>query len=109
MYMKYHDWDEDKNMKLIQERGVSFEMCLALISQNNILATVQNKAPYEHQSVYVLNLEGYIYLVPFVEDMEKIFLKTIIPSRKATKKYLETVTIKDSQKNEKYKKNKTER
>ena len=86
--MKYHDWDEDKNIKLIQERGVSFEMCLAHIEQGKILDIIENKTPYEHQRVYVLEMDEYIYYVPFVEDKEKIFLKTIIPSRKATKKYL---------------------
>ncbi len=82
--MKYHDWDEEKNKKLIEERGISFEMCMALIEKDKILAKVQNKAPYEHQQIYVLSINDYIHLVPFVEDDEKIFLKTIIPSRKAT-------------------------
>lgn len=86
--MKYHDWDEDKNKKLIEERGISFEMCMVLAEKDKILVKVQNKAPYGHQQVYVLSIDDYIYLVPFVEDNEKIFLKTIIPSRKATKKYI---------------------
>ena len=90
MYMKYHDWDEEKNKKLIQERGVSFEMCLAYIEQGGILDIIENRTPYEHQSVYVLEMDEYVYYVPFVEDEEKIFLKTIIPSRKATKKYLKS-------------------
>lgn len=86
--MKYHDWDEEKNIKLIQERGVSFEMCLTHIEQGKILDIIENKTPYEHQCVYVLEMDEYVYYIPFVEDKEKIFLKTIIPSRKATKKYL---------------------
>lgn len=86
--MKYHDWDEEKNLKLIQEGGVSFEMCLAHIEQGQILDIIDNKTPYEHQRVYVLEVDEYVYYVPFVEDNEKIFLKTIIPSRKATKQYL---------------------
>lgn len=88
--MKYHDWNEEKNLKLIQERGVSFEMCLAHIEQGKILDIIENKTPYEHQNVYVLEMDEYVYYVPFVEDKEKIFLKTIIPSRKATKKYLKS-------------------
>ncbi len=86
--MKYHDWDEAKNVKLIQERGVSFEMCLALIERGKILDIIENKTPYEHQRIYVLEIEEYAYYVPFVEDEDKFLLKTIIPSRKATKKYL---------------------
>ena len=86
--MKYIDWDPEKNKKLIKERGVSFEVCLAYIEQGNILDIVINKTPYEHQFVYVLEIDNYVYYVPFVEDEKKIFLKTIIPSRKATKKYL---------------------
>ncbi|MBI5400704.1 MAG: BrnT family toxin [Candidatus Yonathbacteria bacterium] len=86
--MKYHDWDEEKNLKLIQERGVSFEICLAHIEQGKILDIIENKTPYEHQRVYVLEMDEYVYYVPFVEDKEKVFLKTIISSRKATKKYL---------------------
>lgn len=86
--MKYFDWSAEKNKKLIKERGVSFEMCLVQIEQGNVLDIIKNKTPYEHQSVYVIEIEEYIYYVPFVEDEEKIFFKTIIPSRKATKKYL---------------------
>lgn len=86
--MKYFDWNPEKNKKLIKERGISFEMCLVYIEQGKILDIINNKTPHEHQFVYVLEIEEYVYYVPFVEDEEKIFLKTIIPSRKATKKYL---------------------
>lgn len=86
--MKYFDWDPEKNKKLIKERGISFEICLVCIEQGNVLDIIKNKTPYQHQSVYVIEIEGYVYYVPFVEDAEKIFLKTIIPNRKATKKYL---------------------
>ena len=88
--MKYFDWNPEKNKKLIKERGISFEICLVYIEQGKILDIIENKNPYEHQFVYVLEIEEYIYYVPFVEDEEKIFLKTIIPSRKATKKYLKS-------------------
>ncbi|HBB44317.1 MAG: hypothetical protein UW27_C0010G0035 [Parcubacteria group bacterium GW2011_GWA1_44_13] len=86
--MKYFDWNPEKNRKLIKERGISFEICLVYIEQGKILDIIENKNPYEHQFVYVIEIDEYIYYVPFVEDEEKIFLKTIIPSRKATKKYL---------------------
>lgn len=88
--MKYYDWSTEKNEALQKERGISFEMCMAYIERGEIVDIVENKSPYEHQLVYVLNIDDYIYYVPFVEDDEKIFLKTIIPSRKATKKYLNT-------------------
>lgn len=87
---KYFDWDTEKNKKLIKERGVSFEMCLVCTEQGNILDIINNKTPYEHQFVYVIEIDEYVYYVPFVEDEEKIFLKTIIPSRKATKRYLKS-------------------
>ncbi|MBT9164733.1 MAG: hypothetical protein DDT23_00738 [candidate division WS2 bacterium] len=88
--MKYFDWNPEKNKKLIKERGISFEICLVHIEQGKILDIISNKTPYQHQFVYVLEIEGYVYYVPFVEDSEKIFLKTIIPSRKANKKYLKS-------------------
>lgn len=86
--MQYFDWSPEKNKKLIKERGISFEMCLVYIEQGKILDIIENKAPYEHQFVYVLEIDEYVYYVPFVEDDKKIFLKTIIPNRKATRKYL---------------------
>ena len=86
--MQYFDWDPEKNKKLIKERGVSFEICLVYIEQGKILDIIKNKDPYQHQFVYVIEIDEYVYYIPFVEDKERIFLKTIIPSRKATKKYL---------------------
>jgi len=75
--MKYHSWNNDKNEKLKQERGISFEDVIYYIEH------------YPGQRIYVLEINKYVYLVPFVETDNEIFLKTIIPSRKATKKYLE--------------------
>lgn len=85
--MRYIDWDPAKNAKLIKERGVSFEMCLIRIEQEEVLDILDNRN-YPHQKIFVLEIEGYAYLVPFVEDRDGIFLKTIIPSRKFTKRYL---------------------
>lgn len=85
--MKYINWNQTKNIKLIKERGVSFEMCLVKIEQKEVLDILDNHN-YPHQKIFVLEMESYVYLIPFVEDDEKIFLKTIIPSRKFTKKYL---------------------
>jgi len=86
--MKHLDWDEAKNRKLMAERGVSFEQCAVRIESGQVLVVRKNKSPYEHQQVYVIEIDAYVYLIPSVEDEEKIFLKTIIPSRKATKEFL---------------------
>lgn len=88
--MKPYDWDEAKNAKLKSERSVSFEDILNAIDEDRILETIEhpNKLRYGHQKIYVIRIEEYAYLVPFVEDDKKIFLKTIIPSRKATRRYL---------------------
>lgn len=84
------DWDNDKNQKLISSRGVSFEEVIAIIENGNVLDIIEhpNQEKYSHQKMYVVEIDGYAYLVPFVRNKNKIFLKTIIPNRKATKKYL---------------------
>lgn len=88
--MRYFDWDARKNERLIQERGISFEEVLIAVAGGYLLDIVEhsNKVKYPNQRVFIVQIEEYAYLVPFVEDEEKIFLKTIIPSRKATKKYI---------------------
>ncbi len=88
--MKYFDWDNAKNEKLKSERGVGFEDVIMAIEAGDILDILENanKEKYPNQKVFVIKIEEYVFIVPFVEDEEKVFLKTIIPSRKATKKYL---------------------
>ena len=86
--MKYFEWNEEKNKKLLQERGISFEICITYLQNGYLLDTVKNNPPREHQDVYIIEIEGYAFKVPFVDDGDKIFLKTIYPSHKATKKYL---------------------
>jgi len=88
--MKYFDWDEKKNLKLKQERDIGFEEALVAIEKGGILDIVEHpqKRKYPGQKILVVVIAGYVYLIPFVEDREKIFLKTIIPSRKATKRYI---------------------
>jgi uncharacterized DUF497 family protein len=86
--VKYIDWDDTKNQWLIANRGISFDVCMAYIEQGDYLDVVDNHSPYEHQKVFIINIDGYVYEVPFVEDDEKIFLKTAYPSRVATNKYL---------------------
>ncbi len=85
--MKYFNWNSEKNKKLIKERGVSFEICLVKIESKDVLDILDN-INYPNQKLFVLEIEGYVYLVPFIENEDEIFLKTIIPSRKFTKKYL---------------------
>lgn len=88
--MKYFDWSEEKNKILMQEREVSFEMVVVCIQEGNIVDKIKhpNQNKYAHQYIYIINIDDYIYAVPFVEDDEKIFFKTIIPSRKLTRQYL---------------------
>lgn len=88
--MKRHDWSEEKNQPLQQERDITIEDVLFQIESGSLIGIIPhpNQEDYSHQKVYIVNIDDYIYLVPFVEDDEKVYMKTIIPSRKATKKYL---------------------
>ncbi len=85
--MKYINWNFEKNKKLIEERNILFEMCLLKIQSEEILDILYNKN-YPKKKIFVLEIKNYIYLIPFIETDEEVFLKTIIPSRKFTKKYL---------------------
>jgi len=88
--MKYFDWSIGKNQKLKQERDVSFEDVLIAFDEGRLLAVVEhpNQSVYPNQKIFIIEIVRYAYLVPFIEDGEKIFLKTIIPNRKATKQYI---------------------
>ncbi|MGH9199378.1 MAG: BrnT family toxin [Acidimicrobiia bacterium] len=88
--MKYFDWDDAKNAKLRKERGIGFEDIVFHIERGNLLDILEHPNPerYAGQRIFVAQREEYVYLVPFVEVEHTIFLKTIIPSRKATKQYL---------------------
>lgn len=88
--MKYFDWSAEKNARLQAERDVSFEDVLVAIDAGALLDVLEHpdQKKYPRQKIFVVAISGYAYLVPFVEDEEKIFLKTIIPSRKATQQYL---------------------
>ncbi len=85
---KVYDWDNAKNRRLTKERKISFEAIVSLIESGNMIATAAGKGKYAHQKQFIIELNRYIYVVPFIEDDQKIFLKTIIPSRKLTKKFL---------------------
>ena len=88
--MKYFDWDPDKNEWLKRERNLCFEDFLDAYMEKRVLNIIphRNKERYKNQRVFIVAIEKYVYMVPFVEDEKKIFLKTIIPSRKLTRKYL---------------------
>ncbi len=88
--MKYFDWNEEKNEQLKMDRQLGFEDVITAINENRILekSPHPNQKKYPNQQIYVVEIGNYAYIVPCVEDDEKIFFKTIIPSRKATKKYL---------------------
>ena len=89
--MKYYFWNNDKNEKLKKERDISFEDVIYYVENKKLCAILihKNQTRYPGQKIYVVEIYNYVYLVPFVETEKEIFLKTIIPSRKATKKYLE--------------------
>jgi hypothetical protein len=88
--VKYFAWDDAKNAKLRKDRGIGFEDIVFHIERGDLLDIFEHPNPdrYRGQRIFVVKSEGYVYLVPFLEDEQTVFLKTIIPSRKATKEYL---------------------
>jgi uncharacterized DUF497 family protein len=88
--MKIFDWNADKNQQLIADRGVSFEEVIFFIQEGHLLDDLKhpNEKNYPRQRIFIVDIDNYAYLIPYVEDREVIFLKTIIPSRVATKQYI---------------------
>ena len=88
--MKVFRWDNEKNEWLNNNRGVSFEQVVILMERGDVLETIEhpNQKKYPGQKIALLKIEDYAYLVPYVQESEEIFLKTVIPSRKATSKYV---------------------
>lgn len=88
--MDYYQWDQEKNAKLKAERGVNFEQDVMHIERADVLDVYEHpdQRKYPGQQVLVVKIQEYAYLVPFVESNEGRFLKTIIPSRKATRRYI---------------------
>lgn len=80
-------FDPEKNAWLIHERGISFEQVIALIGNGKLVQVLEhsNKKKYPHQFLYEVDVDGYIYVVPVVKKDRSLFLKTIYPSRKATR------------------------
>jgi len=88
--MKYFAWSAEKDESLRKERGISFEELVYHIEQGDVADILEhpNQKRYPGQRVLVVVVDEYACLVPCIETEEEVFLKTIIPSRKATKKYL---------------------
>ena len=88
--MIIYNWNKDKNLLLKKTRNISFEQVVMHIEQGDLLDIIKhpNSEKYANQKILVVNIKNYIYAVPFVENKNERFLKTIIPNRQLTKKYL---------------------
>lgn len=87
--MIYH-WNNEKNKQLKEQRNITFEEVAMHIEQGHLLTIIQHPSgvKYPNQKMLVVEIKNYVYLVPFIQKGDEMFLKTIIPNRKATKKYL---------------------
>ena len=85
-----YNWNTEKNLLLKKECSLSFEQIVSHIESGDLLDIVehQNQEKFSHQKILIVQIEDYVIAVPFVENSKERFLKTIIPSRKLTKKYL---------------------
>ena len=92
--MKRFDWNPAKDEWLRRVRGVTFGEIVYHMQAGGLLDVIEHPNPdrFPGQRVFIVKVEGYVYLVPFVESDEEIFLKTVIPSRKLTKRYLGSET-----------------
>lgn len=90
--MNVFQWDNVKNEWLKKNRGVSFEEVVILMERGDVLEIIEhpNQDKYPGQRIAIISINDYAYLAPYVQESEQIFLKTIIPSRKATNQYLRT-------------------
>jgi uncharacterized DUF497 family protein len=90
--MKVFRWDNQKNEWLMKHRGVCFEQVVLLLEGQEVLDVLEhpNQESYPGQKIAIVRIGDYAFLVPYVQDGDDIFLKTIIPSRKATREYLRT-------------------
>lgn len=88
--MSGFDWNDEKNEFLESTRGICFEDVIIHVQNGCVIEVIRhpNKERYPKQNIMVLDVEGYIHLVPYVKSRGTRFLKTIIPSRKATREYL---------------------
>ncbi len=86
---KYFNWNEEKNSLLRKKRGVSFEEIIASIQNGGVLRRMKhpNQEKYRNQKICIVKMREYVYIVPYVESEHELFLKTIISSRKETRRY----------------------
>jgi uncharacterized DUF497 family protein len=86
---KIYNWNPDKNQLLVKERGITFERIVFAIGSGDELAVLEhpNQEKYPGQKISIVQVDDDVYAVPFIENDTEIFLKTIIPSRKATRQY----------------------
>ena len=94
--MKNIEWNDEKNLSLQRERGVCFEGVVVCLTNNKVLDTIKhpNKEKYPHQRIFIINIEDYVYLVPFVEDEKSMFLKTTMGHPiKIDDKYLKSIEV----------------
>jgi uncharacterized DUF497 family protein len=103
MVSRDYEYSDDKNQRLIKERHISFEDVIAALNNDQLLGIVDhpNQNKYLNQKMYVVQVNDYVYLVPFVKKDERTyFLKTIFPSRKAKKQYMKNEALyEDSKRN----------
>lgn len=87
--MNVFNWNKEKNEWLRKNRSIGFEDIVFLISEGHLIEIIKNPGGnYQNQFMFVINYDNYIYLVPFIMNENEVFLETIIPSRKTTKKYI---------------------
>ncbi len=88
--MVTYSWNKEKNILLKKTRNVSFEQMVMHIENGDLLDIIKhpNSEKYSNQKILVINVNNYIYTVPFLEKNDERFLKTIIPNRQFTKKYI---------------------
>jgi uncharacterized DUF497 family protein len=88
--VKVFRWDNEKNEWLNQNRGVCFEEVVILMEREDVIETIEhpNQDRYPGQKIAIVRIDDCVYLVPYIQEEEGIILKTIIPSRKATKKHV---------------------
>ena len=96
--LKPFHWNAEKNDLLVAERGLSFEQIVIAIEQGKLLDVRQhpNTERYPNQKLLLVEIDGYVYLVPVIEESSHYFLKTIIPSRKATQELLDRKNLNDT-------------
>lgn len=89
MGQRIYEYHPGKNLWLIRERGISFEQVIALIEAGRLLRTLEHPNPerYPGQRLYEVDAGDYIYVVAVEERGSTLFLKTVYPSRKATKRH----------------------